>query len=73
MQRWLKPKKRGRFHFHFHFTPTSSSWLNRVERVFALITQRIIRRGTFHSGLELKTAIYKWLAGWNGAPAPFRW
>jgi transposase/DNA-binding CsgD family transcriptional regulator len=71
VQRWLKPKKRKRF--HFHFTPTSSSWLNQVERFFALITQRMIRRGTFHSAHELETAIYKWLAGWNGSPAPFRW
>ena len=37
VQRWLKPRKRNRF--HFHFTPTSSSWLNQVERFFALITQ----------------------------------
>ena len=47
VQRWLKPRKRQRF--HFHFTPTSSSWLNQVERFFALITGRMIRRGTFHS------------------------
>ena len=46
VQRWLKPKKRRRF--HFHFTPTSSSWLNQVERLFGLITDRMIRRGTFH-------------------------
>lgn len=43
VQRWLKPKKRQRF--HFHFTPTSGSWLNQVERFFALITERMIRRG----------------------------
>jgi transposase len=71
VQRWLKPKKRNRF--HFHFTPTSSSWLNQVERFFALITQRMIRRGTFHSTEELEKAIYKWLATWNGEPAPFTW
>jgi transposase len=71
VQRWLKPKKRKRF--HFHFTPTSSSWLNQVERFFALITGRMIRRGTFHSTEELETAIYKWLAAWNGEPAPFVW
>ncbi len=71
VQRWLKPKKRRRF--HFHFTPTSSSWLNQVERFFALITERMIRRGTFHSVHELETAIYHWLAGWNGAPTPFTW
>jgi len=71
VQRWLKPKKRRRF--HFHFTPTSSSWLNQVERFFALITGRMIRRGTFHSTDELENAIYKWLASWNGAPTPFVW
>lgn len=71
VQRWLKPKKRQRF--HFHFTPTSSSWLNQVERFFALITGRMIRRGTFHSAGELETAIYRWLAHWNGAPTPFVW
>jgi transposase len=71
VQRWLKPKKRSRF--HFHFTPTSSSWLNQVERFFALITGRMIRRGTFHSAQELEQAIYKWLAQWNGSPAPFVW
>jgi transposase len=71
VQRWLKPKKRRRF--HFHFTPTSSSWLNQVERFFAIITGRMIRRGTFHSTHELEIAIYKWLSNWNGAPAPFVW
>ena len=71
VQRWLKPKKRKRF--HFHFTPTSSSWLNQVERFFALITGRMIRRGTFHSTQELEKAIYRWLATWNGDPTPFVW
>src|SRR5947208_9652732 len=71
VQRWLKPKKRKQF--HFHFTPTSSSWLNQVERFFALITGRMIRRGTFHSADELEQAIYKWLANWNGEPTPFVW
>jgi transposase len=71
VQRWLKPKKRSRF--RFHFTPTSSSWLNQVERFFALITGRMIRRGTFHSTEELEKAIYHWLANWNGDPSPFVW
>lgn len=71
VQSWLKPKKRNRF--YFHFTPTSSSWLNQVERFFALITGRMIRRATFHSAHELETAIYQWLAHWNGAPKPFVW
>jgi transposase len=68
---WLKPKKRRRF--HFHFTPTSSSWLNQVERWFGLITDRMIRRGTFCSVPELEQAIYQWLATWNNKPKPFVW
>ena len=71
VQRWLKPKKRRRF--HFHFTPTSSSWLNQVERLFGLITDRMIRRGTFHCVDELERAIYQWLADWNNEPRPFVW
>lgn len=71
VQRWLKPKKRRRF--HFHFTPTSSSWLNQVERLFGFITDRMIRRGTFHSVEELERAIYQWLASWNQKPQPFVW
>src|SRR5712692_4021213 len=71
VQRWLKPSKRRRF--HFHFTPTSSSWLNQVERWFGLITGKMSRRGTFHSVDELERAIYAWLATWNDAPKPFVW
>lgn len=71
VQRWWKPKKRRRF--HFHFTPTSGSWLNQVERLFALITERMIRRGTFHCVAELERAIYQWLANWNDDPQPFVW
>jgi transposase len=71
VQRWLKPMKRRRF--HFHFTPTSSSWLNQVERWFGLITDKMIRRGTFHSVEELERAIYAWLASWNDTPKPFAW
>ena len=71
VQRWLKPKKRRRF--HFHFTPTSGSWLNQVERFFGLITDKMIRRGTFHCVEELEKAIYQWLANWNEKPKPFEW
>ena len=71
VQRWLQPKKRRRF--HFHFTPTSSSWLNQVERLFGLITGRMIRRGTFHCVAELERAIYQWLANWNHDAQPFVW
>jgi hypothetical protein len=44
-----------------------------VERFFALITDRMIRRGTFRSAAELEKAIYQWLTNWNGTPAPFLW
>jgi len=71
IQRWLKTKKHRRF--HFHFTPTSSSWLNQVERWFGLITDRMIRRGTFRSVEALEQAIYQWLATWNDHPKPFIW
>ena len=71
VQRWLKARKRQRF--HFHFTPTSSSWLNQVERWFGLITERMIRRGTFHSVKELERASYERLANWNEDPRPFTW
>ena len=71
VQRWLKAKKRQRF--HVHFTPTSSSWLNQVERWFALITERMIRRATFLSVRELEQAVYEWLAKWNLDPHPFVW
>jgi len=71
VQRWLRPRKRRRF--HFHFTPTSSSWLNQVERWFGLITERMIRRGTFRSVDELERAIYLWLANWNDEPKAFIW
>ena len=71
VQRWLKSKRRRRF--HFHFTPTSSSWPNQVERWFGLITDRMIRRGTFRSVQALEQAIYQWLAMWNDHPQPFLW
>jgi hypothetical protein len=53
--------------FHFHLALTSSSWLNQIERFFALITDRMIRRGTFHSAAELEQAVYRWLAPWNSS------
>lgn len=71
VKQWLASRKRARF--HFHFTPTSSSWLNQVERLFGIITDRMIRRGTFHNVAELESAIYQWLALWNSSPKPFTW
>jgi len=66
---WIKAHPR----FHLHFTPTSASWLNMVERFFAEITRKRIRRGTFKSLAELKTAIMEYLENHNAAPKPFIW
>jgi len=71
VQRWLKPKNRRRF--QFHFTPPAVPGSIRWSAFFALITDRMIRPGTFHSACELETAIYAWLATWNGDPTPFPW
>lgn len=56
-----------------HFTPTSSSWLNQVERFFAQITERRIRRGVFKSVGDLERAIEDYLATHNTNPRPFTW
>ena len=66
---WLAAHPR----FHLHFTPTSASWLNLVERWFALITTQAIRRGSFDSVTRLERAIMRWLAQWNQQARPFRW
>ena len=60
-------------HFHVHFIPTSSSWLNLVERFFREITDKRIRRGIFHSVSELTKAIYDFLEHYNDNPRPFVW
>ncbi|MBV9251853.1 MAG: IS630 family transposase, partial [Acetobacteraceae bacterium] len=59
--------------FHLHFTPTSASWLNMVERFFAEITRKRIRRGVFSSVAELKDAIMAYLENHNANPKPFVW
>ena len=64
-------KKRPRY--HLHFTPTSSSWLNQVERWFAKITEERIRRGVFKSVDELIAAIDDYIAEHNRHPQPFVW
>ncbi len=56
-----------------HLTPTSASWLNQVERFFALLTERKIRRGVYHSVAALKTDIMSFIARHNADPKPFRW
>jgi transposase len=69
VKRWFKRHAR----FHIHFTPTSGSWLNLVERLFAEITRQRIRRGTFTSVPELKAAIEDWIEHRNNNPKPFTW
>ena len=69
VKRWLKRNPR----FHLHFTPTSASWLNMVERFFAEITRKRIRRGAFKSVAELEQAIMAYLANHNSNPKPFTW
>ena len=69
VQRWLKRHLR----FHLHFTPTSASWLNMVERFFAEITRKRIRRGAFKSVADLKSAIMEYLENHNADPKPFIW
>jgi len=59
--------------FHFHFTPTYSSWINQVERWFAELTMRHLRRGTHRSTLALEKAIKNHIAIYNENPKPFVW
>jgi putative transposase len=66
---WLARRPR----FHLHFTPTYSSWLNQVERWFALITNQAIRRGSFDSVVDLKRKIAAYVDHYNQHPRPFKW
>jgi transposase len=66
---WLAKHPR----FHLHFTPTSSSWLNLVERWFRELTEKAIRRGVFHSVPDLIAAIEEYLQSNNTDPKPFVW
>lgn len=59
--------------YHVHFVPTYSSWLNQVERWFALITQRAIRRGSFRSVKELMVKIDQYVSNYNKTARPFAW
>ena len=69
VKRWIKAHPR----FHLHFTPTSASWLNMIERFFAEITRKRIRRGAFKSVAQLKSAIMEYLENHNADPKPFIW
>jgi transposase len=66
---WLKKHPR----FVLHYVPTSCSWLNLIERWFGELTNKRIRRGSFHSVEDLTAAIHEFLAVWNERPKPFVW
>lgn len=69
IRRWLARRPR----WHVHLTPTSSSWLNQVERFFGLLTERQIRRGIHRSVADLHAAIAAFIERHNTDPKPFRW
>jgi transposase len=71
VREWLDDPRRARW--HLHFTPTSSSWLNLVERWFKELTERRLRRGVFSSVPALVKAIETWAEHWNDDPKPFVW
>ena len=69
IHRWLARHPR----FHLHFTPTGASWLNLVERWFAALTEKQIRRGAHRSTRELEEAIRRYIEATNHRPKPFVW
>jgi transposase len=69
IKRWLVAHPR----FQLHFTPTSSSWLNLVERWFAELTTKKLRRGAHRSVRDLNTDIRAWINTWNNNPRPYVW
>lgn len=69
IKKWLLAHPR----FVLHFTPTSSSWLNLVERWFAELTSKKLKRGTHRSVRELNTDIRSWITDWNQNPRPYVW
>lgn len=69
IKKWLLAHPR----FHVHFTPTSASWLNLVERWFAELTTRKLRRSAHRSIAELEADVAAWIEAWNADPKPFVW
>jgi len=69
IRNWFAKRPR----WHAHFTPTSSSWINQVERFFALLSEQQIKRGAHRSVAELQAAIGQYIQIRNTAPKPFRW
>lgn len=66
---WLERHPR----FHMHFTPTYSSWLNQVERLFAEITRQMLQRSDHRSVQALESDVREWVRAWNENPRPFKW
>ena len=69
VRKWLARHSR----WTFHFVPTSCSWLNAVEGFFAKLTRRRLKRGVFHSIVDLQAAIKRFIAETNRNPKPFVW
>lgn len=69
IRRWLAKRPR----WHVHLTPTISSWINQVERFFALLTDKKIRRGVYRSVAALRADIASFIGRQNADPKPFRW
>jgi transposase len=69
IQRWLAAHPR----FHLHFVPTSSSWLNQVERWFSELTTKLLQRGVHKNVQQLEADIRNWIGTWNENPRPFVW
>ena len=69
IQRWLETHPR----VHMHFTPTYSSWINQVERLFAEVTREMLQRSNHRSVQALERDLNSWVRGWNENPKPFVW
>jgi transposase len=66
---WFAKRPRS----HVHYTPTSASWINQLERFFALLTERALSRAVFRSVTELEQAVKAYIEANNTDPKPFRW
>lgn len=69
VKNWLMRRPR----YHVHFTPTSASWINQVERWFAELTRKQLRRGVHTSTMQLETDIRSFIERHNQNPKPYRW
>lgn len=69
VKKWFLKRPR----YHIHFTPTYSSWLNQIERWFAILTLRAIKRGSHRSTRELESDIRRFIESYNEDPKPFQW